>query len=170
MVLKKSLLKPTKMNALYATDKNDHPWIRLPIATRKQNITGEPIINGNHGPLTCTTAKADERKKNPTKKHSTYDNVVRDTPDPRRKIAILPMEPDTPSPIIMNVKPLYAIIPSHDGLVVVARSLATRKPMSKWHRNTNYLISIMWHTGHRMPQDLYQVDNTRNRNQHCRRH
>ena len=32
------------------------------------------------------------------------------------------------------------------GLVAVARSLAAREPMPKWHRNTNYVISITWHT------------------------
>ena len=41
---------------------------------------------------------------------------------------------------MMNVKPLHAIITSHVGLVMVARSLATRKPTPRWHRNTNYVI------------------------------
>ena len=58
--------------------------------------------------LACTTANTDER----SIKHRTYDIVVNDTPDPRRKIGILSMKPDTPSHIIINVKPLHAIITS----------------------------------------------------------
>ena len=115
-----------------------------PLEPRKHNIIGKPIRNGNHSPLACTTANTDER---PTKLR-TYDIVVRDTPDPRRKIGILSMKPDTPSHIMINVKPLHAIITSHVGLVTVARSLATRKPTPRWHRNTNYVISFARHTSH----------------------
>ena len=111
-----------------------------PLEPRKHNIIGKPFRNGNHSPLACTKANTDER---PTKLR-TYDIVVRDTPDPRRKIGILSMKPDTPSHIMINVKPLHAIITSHVGLVTVARSLATRKPTPRWHRNTNNLPTIWY--------------------------
>ena len=137
-------LNPNKINARSATYGDNHPRNRFPIATQKTQHHRQAHQNGNHSPLAYTSANTDVR---PTK-HRTYDIVVRDTPDPRRKIGILSMKPDTPSHIMINVKPLHAIIISHVGLVTVARSLATRKPTPKWHRNMNYVISFVRHTSH----------------------
>ena len=64
----------------------------FPLEPLKHNITGKPIRNGNHSRLACASANTDECPI----KHRTYDIIVSDTPNPRKKIGILSNKPDTP--------------------------------------------------------------------------